>query len=74
MTQQYYTDRLLPGLLTTFEKAKAARGRAILQEDKDPSHGTCSMDNVAAKFKREHGIEKLRHPSQSPDLNPHENI
>lgn len=70
MTQQYYTEKLLPGYIRVIEQGKRRYGRAILQEDNDPSHGTKSTNNVAAELKQKHGIEILIHPAQSPDLNP----
>ncbi|KAF1816795.1 hypothetical protein P152DRAFT_762 [Eremomyces bilateralis CBS 781.70] len=41
----------------------------MLQEDNDPSHGTQSF-NVASALKHAHWITCIKHPPQSPDLNP----
>jgi transposase len=53
---------------------KQRLGRAILQEDNNPSHGTRSRDNVAKQLKDKAGIKLLIHPAQSPNLNPIEAI
>ena len=69
MTTKYYTEKLLPVLLKEIQLAKSAGRRAILQEGNDPSHGTTGKcDNLAKTFKL------LKHPPQSPDLNPHQGI
>ena len=71
MTQAYYTDKLLPGYVNAIRDAQIkGREHAILQEDNDPSHGTRSLNNVAAKLKKDKNIELLKHPANSPDLNP----
>ncbi|KAF1978128.1 hypothetical protein BU23DRAFT_550225 [Bimuria novae-zelandiae CBS 107.79] len=72
MTQDYYTKRLLPGLVAAIHKAHSEdpSRQWILQEDNDPSHGTRSAYNVARDYKNRHGIQPFIHPAQSPDLNP----
>lgn len=80
MTQKYYTERLLPGLITTLYEHKSDpehpeyKGKCILQEDNDGSHGTRLKNNVARQIKERAGIRCLKHPAQSPDLNPIEGI
>ena len=70
MTQKYYTERLLSIYIEKLQEDS----RNILQEDNDSSHGTRSKNNVARKLKETNFIKTLRHPAQSPDLNPTEGI
>ena len=70
MTQKYYTENILPHHIQSIEEARAQGRRPILQEDNDPSHGTRSYDNFAARHKRSNNIDPFIHPAQSPDLNP----
>jgi hypothetical protein len=70
MTQKYYTERLLPVYIQKIREDS----RNILQEDNDSSHGTRSKNNVAQLYKEVNSIKTLRHPAQSPDLNPIEGI
>ena len=79
ITQQYYTDKLLPLHYRQIQAAYLHGRRATLQEDNDPSHGTKpnkqkKVPNVAQQFKNDHYIEELRHPAQSLDLNPCESV
>lgn len=75
MTQLFYAKKILPEHLKELQEVKQKTGRkAILQEDNDPSHGTCSIVNYAAAFKRKHNIKTLNHPAQLPDLNPIEAV
>ena len=78
MTQAYYTKRLLPYYWQEYREAQSQVGRAILQEDNDPSHGTRAnkrkAPNPAQRFKNEHRMETMIHPARSPDLNPIEAI
>lgn len=75
MTQQYYTDRLLPVYIHEVHMQRIYHNReAILQEDNDPSHGTRSHDNKVQRLKRSNWITTIVHPAQSPDLNPQEGI
>jgi hypothetical protein len=81
MTQKYYTERLLPGLITAVSKqriygpATEDKGPAnwLLQEDGDPSHGM-KKDGLARQLKTDNWIENLTHPPVSPDLNPQEGV
>lgn len=79
MTQQYYRDNLLPGLCDQVEELKRKRGRGILQEDNDSSHGTrpnkaTKIDNVCEAYRKERGVETIKHSAQSLDLNAFESI
>jgi hypothetical protein len=75
MTQQFYAREILPKHLDHVEYLQRKYGHPILfQEDNDPSHGTRSYNNVAARLKRERSTQILSHPPQSPDLNPEEPI
>jgi hypothetical protein len=74
MTQKYYTERLLPIYIEAIHKARAQNpGNWLLQEDGDPSHGM-RKQGLAHKLKEENWIVNLKHPAQSPDLNPIEAI
>jgi len=44
-----------------------------LQEDGDPSHGMRKR-GLAEEYKEAYNIKNLKHPAQSPDLNPIEAI
>ncbi len=78
MTQQYYRDNLLPKYVEFVEETKRRYRKAILQEDNDSSHETRpnkskpGVDNVCEAYCKDHHIETLKHPVQSPDLNPQE--
>ena len=72
MINQYYTDNILPYYMNVVNEKRIRLGRGILQEDNDPSHGTCSLDNYAKHKKEENWIESVWHPAQSPDLSPSE--
>ena len=82
MTQAYYTEKLLPVYIRSCQEERVRYGRAILQEDNDPSHGTRpnkalekkGIKNVAQQLKEDNWIETITHPAQSPDLNPAEAI
>ena len=43
-------------------------------EDNDGSHGTRSEVNVVRDYKRDHSIDCVIHPAESPDLNPIEGV
>jgi hypothetical protein len=74
MTQKYYTERLLPVYIEAIQKARLQDpGPWLLQEDGDPSHGM-RKQGLAHKLKQENWITNLKHPAQSPDLNPIEAI
>ena len=74
MTQQYYTQQILPQHVDYIQKQKAAGFPAILMEDGDPSHGHRSNDNLAHLARVKARIQLHDHPAQSPDLNPIEGV
>ena len=79
MTQQYYRDILLSDLCDVVLDLQRKYGRGILQKDNNSSHGTRpnkakKTDNVCEAYRKERGVETLKHPAQSPDLNCHEGI
>ena len=57
-------------------------GCGILQEDGDSSHRkirskedeAAGVENIATQLKMDNWVETLKHPAQSPDLNPIEAI
>ena len=74
MTQKYYTERLLPVYINTIQKAYLQDpGPWCLQRDGDPSHGIRKA-GLAQELKDKNWIENIKHPAQSPDLNPIEAI
>ena len=74
MTQKYYTERLLPIYIQAIKEAHDREpGPWVLQEDGDPSHGM-RKEGLAQRLKALNSIVNLKHPAQSPDLNPIEAI
>ena len=74
MTQKYYTERLLPVYVKAIkDRRQWSPGMWYLQEDGDPSHGMRKR-GLAEEYKEAHNIKNLKHPAQSPDLNPIEAI
>ncbi|KIM96032.1 hypothetical protein OIDMADRAFT_20936 [Oidiodendron maius Zn] len=77
MTQKYYHDKLLPVYVNAIHKARSQPGGEfknwILQEDGDPSHGK-KKKGLAQRYLQSNWIPVLRHPPQSPDLNPIEGV
>ena len=76
MTQKYYTEHIPPAQIDAIKnlEMRYPRHEIRLQEDNDRSHGTASTNNPARRLKIASGIRLLRHPAQSPDLNPIESI
>ena len=75
MSQERYTNEILPivsrrkGLLETEGK------EMIFQEDNDGSHGTRSSENCCVYAKDEIELDYIDDwPANSPDLNPIENV
>jgi hypothetical protein len=74
MTQKYYTERLLPIYIDAVQQQQAFDSNSwYLQEDGDPSHGMRKA-GFAQALKDQNYILNLKHPAQSPDLNPIEGI
>jgi transposase len=74
MTQKYYVENLLPVYVDAIEKMREIDSKPwFLQEDGDPSHGIRKA-GLAQEYKDAYNIKNLRHPAQSPDLNPIEGI
>ena len=70
MTQEYYTQRLLPVYIDAVHHLRAESPQTwILQEDNDRSHGHGVL-GPATLLKDANWIDTLIHPPQSPDLNP----
>jgi transposase len=75
MTQKFYTKHVLSQHIKHLNWLKAKYGRDFLfLEDNNPSHGTRTSNNIAAKAKQDAHLQILPHPPQSPDLNPIESI
>jgi DDE superfamily endonuclease len=75
MNQVFYTKHILPHHIKHIKWLEAKKKHKFwFQEDNDPSHGTRSTNNIAARAKRDAHILILLHPAQSPDLNPIESI
>ena len=74
MTQKYYVEKLLPIYCSAIKSMQEINDKPwLLQEDGDPSHGM-RKKGLAQEYKEAQGIQNLRHPAQSPDLNPIEGI
>ncbi len=77
MTQKYYTDNLLPAYVNALQEARMQPNGElkpwVFQEDRDPSHGKRKR-GMAQLYLESNWIPVLRHPPQSPDLNPTEGI
>ena len=77
MTQAYYTEKILPGLIAEVQRLRVTlgeyRGDIMLQED--TSYGLRSGPLGAAnKLREANWIATLKHPAQSPDLSPIEGL
>ena len=62
-----YKRYSLPSVKNLFDLNKESW---IFQEDNDPKH----KSKKALKWRRENNIKRMSWPSQSPDLNPMENV
>ncbi|EFQ91699.1 hypothetical protein PTT_11373 [Pyrenophora teres f. teres 0-1] len=86
MRAVYYTEKILPIYREAQHKLQAQsdhlrahihpnnRYNWYLLEDNDPSHGTKNLESLPAQYKLYNGIKTLKHPANSPDLNPIEGI
>lgn len=71
MTSKRYQDQVLSGPLLDFYTAKSlAKGAVYFQQDGAPCHTSKST----TKWLRDHQVQTFPHPSNSPDVNPIENI
>ena len=69
MDSMKYQDILNQNLAASAKKLKLSH-RWIFQQDNDPKH----MSRSTQKWFTEHKIKLLPWPSQSPDLNPIDNL
>jgi hypothetical protein len=86
MRASYYTEKILPvyrdALYALQARSNELRGRVhrndrynwFIVEDNDPSHGTRNDDSLPAHYRKQHGMRRIVHPANSPDLNPIEGI
>jgi transposase len=71
LTQEYYRDKILQPCMEHIVKHNP---HIILLEDGDGSHGNRSHDNCVRVYKDSIGLQVLKNPPSSPDLNVIENV
>jgi hypothetical protein len=70
MIQKYYIERLLPVYIDAIHAASLRDPVSlILQEDNDGSYGHRKC-GLASELRNANWVTLLKHPVQSPDLNP----
>jgi transposase len=69
MRKKNYVDIMKQHLKTSVRKLKLGR-KWVFQMDNDPKH----TSKVAEKWLKDNKVKLLEWPSQSPDLNPIENV
>ena len=74
MTQKYYVERLFPIYVKAVQNERLrTQNQVYLQENSDPSHGIWK-EGLATQLKEANWVINIKHPAQSPDLNPIEGI
>ncbi len=76
ITQLYYTEHILPIYINAIHEARCYYDEQVhwlLMENGDPFYGMRKR-GIARKLKDVNWIMNLKHPVQSPDLNPMEGI